>query len=75
MIAETSVVFAGMSKMPLPQFLLIASLSNLGISLAYAGIGAYSLSSNSFLLAFLASIAVPFFWALYRLVQRFSKAK
>lgn len=66
-IAETSVIFAGMSKMPTLQFLIIAAVSNLGISVAYASLGAYSVSTNSFLLAFCGSMIIPFFWSVSKI--------
>lgn len=58
-LAEASVVYAGMVRMPWGRFLAIGALSNLGVSAAYAGIGAYAADANSFLLAFLASMIVP----------------
>jgi uncharacterized membrane protein YdjX (TVP38/TMEM64 family) len=59
MLAEASVLFAGMSRMPLYQYLLLSTLSNLGISAVYATVGALSATVNSFLLAFAGSILVP----------------
>ena len=59
MLAEASVLFAGMSRMPLYQYLLLSTLSNLGISAVYAAVGALSATVNSFLLAFGGSILVP----------------
>lgn len=58
-LAEVSVLFAGMGGMPFRKFMLITTLSNLGVSMVYAVIGAYSASVNSFLMAFLAGISVP----------------
>jgi membrane protein DedA with SNARE-associated domain len=58
-LAETSVLLAGMSRMPTYRFMLLTTLSNLGISLVYAAIGALSATLNSFLLAVAASILVP----------------
>lgn len=69
-LAETSVVFAGMSRMPALAFLSVAAAANLGISLAYAGIGAYAFSANSFLWAFLGAIAIPLGWALVQVGKR-----
>jgi membrane protein DedA with SNARE-associated domain len=59
MLAEAGVLFAGISHMPWPRFMLLTSLSNLGISAAYAAVGAFSSNVNSFLLAFFGSIALP----------------
>jgi uncharacterized membrane protein YdjX (TVP38/TMEM64 family) len=59
MLAEASVLFAGTSQMSLYRFLLLSTLSNLGISVAYAVTGAFSATINSFLLAFGASMLLP----------------
>ena len=58
-LAEASVVFAGMTRMPRARFGWLTALSNLGISLGYAAIGAYSMKVESFLLAFAGAIAIP----------------
>lgn len=58
-LAEASVLVAGIGRMPLNRFILLVLLSNLGISLVYAAIGAYSAHLNSFLLAFAAAIILP----------------
>ena len=58
-LAEASVLFAGVVRMPFGRFVLLATLSNLGIALTYSAVGAYALKVESFLLAFGAAIAVP----------------
>jgi uncharacterized membrane protein YdjX (TVP38/TMEM64 family) len=58
-LAEASALFAGISGMPMRQFLLLSTLSNLGISAVYAAVGAFSATVNSFLFAFGGSILVP----------------
>ncbi|MGD9100207.1 MAG: VTT domain-containing protein [Anaerolineae bacterium] len=58
-LAEASILFAGTSRMSLHRFLLLSALSNLGISAAYAAVGAFSASMNSFLLAFMGAILIP----------------
>jgi uncharacterized membrane protein YdjX (TVP38/TMEM64 family) len=58
-LAEASVLFVGMAQMPLGRFLLLSALSNLGVSIVYAAVGAFSASLNSFLLAFAGAILVP----------------
>ncbi len=58
-LAEASVVYAGMSRIPLPRFLVVSGLANFGISLVYVGIGVYAANLNSFLVAFLASMLFP----------------
>jgi uncharacterized membrane protein YdjX (TVP38/TMEM64 family) len=58
-LAETGVVAAGIAKMPFSKFLVASALSNLGVSAAYAAVGAYSHETGSFLLAFAGAIGVP----------------
>ncbi len=58
-LAEASAFFAGISKMNFRAFVLISSLSNLGISLMYSVVGSYSVSVNSILLAFTGAIILP----------------
>ncbi|MBT3296134.1 MAG: VTT domain-containing protein [Verrucomicrobia bacterium] len=70
-LAEVSVLFAGISRLPFTRFLLISSLSNIGISAVYAVIGAYSASTNAFLLAFLGALGLPGLGML--VLQRFRK--
>ena len=60
-LAEASVLFAGMSRMPASRFMLLSTLSNLGISAAYAAIGAMSATINSFLFAMAGAILIPWF--------------
>jgi uncharacterized membrane protein YdjX (TVP38/TMEM64 family) len=57
-LGEASVLFAGMSRMPLLRFTLAATLSSLAISAAYAAAGAFSANLNSFVLAFCGAIAI-----------------
>jgi membrane protein DedA with SNARE-associated domain len=58
-LAEATVVFAGLVRAPLGRFLRLTALSNLGIAAGYAAIGAFSMQLDSFLLAFIGAIAVP----------------
>lgn len=58
-LAESSVVFAGLVHSPLQPFVWMTTLSNLGIALAYAAVGAYSMEVQSFLLTFVAALALP----------------
>ena len=58
-LAEASVVFAGVAGMPLRRFLLLTGLSNLAIATVYAAVGALALETGSFLLAFAGAIALP----------------
>lgn len=58
-LAEASVLFSGVSGMKFRRFVLLTTLSNLGISGVYSAVGAYSASAHSFLSAFLVSILLP----------------
>lgn len=58
-LAEATAVAAGLAGYPMRRFLVAASLSNLGVSLAYSLVGAYALESGAFLIAFSAAILVP----------------
>jgi len=58
-LAEASVLFAGVGRIPMARFLTLAFLSNLGISLVYAAVGAFSATVDSFLLAFGGAILLP----------------
>ena len=58
-LAEASVVLAGLSEMPIRRFLFLAGLANLGIAATYASVGAFAVEVNSFLLAFAGSILLP----------------
>ncbi len=58
-LAEASVLFAGVSRLPLPGYLAITTLANTGISAVYCAAGARALASGSFFLAVTASLALP----------------
>jgi len=58
-LAEASVVFAGLVRVPLVPFLALTAGSNLGIALAYAAVGAYAMEAQSFLLTFAGAVALP----------------
>lgn len=58
-LAEASVIFAGVMRVPLAKFIAICAWSNLGIAVVYAAIGAYAMRADSFLLAFAAAMAFP----------------
>jgi len=58
-LAEASVIFAGIVRRPFSRFLSLTTWSNAGIALGYAAIGAYSMRVESFLLAFIGAMVVP----------------
>jgi len=58
-LAESSIVFAGLVRSPVQPFIWMTTLSNLGIALAYAAVGAFSMEVQSFLLTFAGALALP----------------
>ena len=58
-LAEASVIFAGIIHRPFAPFILLSAVSNLGVALGYAAVGAYALGINSFVLAFAGSLVIP----------------
>jgi uncharacterized membrane protein YdjX (TVP38/TMEM64 family) len=58
-LAEGSVLFAGLARMEVARFTLITSLANLGVSCVYCGLGAGAIATRSPLLALAAAIGVP----------------
>jgi uncharacterized membrane protein YdjX (TVP38/TMEM64 family) len=58
-LAEASIVFAGLVRRPLVPFLILTAWADLGIAFAYAAVGAYSVNVGSFLLTFIAALALP----------------
>jgi 3-dehydroquinate synthase len=75
-LAETSVIAAGMIRFPLPSFLLICALTNVGLAAAYAYVGAQAGAKGSFLLVILGSIALPAgAWLLKWTWQQFTQTR
>lgn len=70
-LAEASVLVVGLGALPFRRFMVLCSLSNLGISLLYAVAGAYAAGIRSFLPALAASVALP--WVLMSLTNRRNK--
>lgn len=58
-LAEISVVFAGLAGMARGRFALYAMLANAGIAVAYAGIGAWAAAANEMVVAVAASLVLP----------------
>lgn len=73
-LAETSVVAAGMQRYPLRAFVPVIVLANAGLALAYAAIGAFLVEQNALLVTILASMVLPgLFIAGYSLLKTFRK--
>ena len=58
-LAEISVVFAGVTRMRFGRFLGLVSLANLGVSAVYAWIGSRALEADAFLWAFAGAVLLP----------------
>ena len=71
-LAEASVIFAGLAQAPFGRFLSLVALSNLGIALGYAAFGAFSMRIDSFLVAFVGALLSP---GLARMIARATFAR
>ncbi|WP_299491212.1 VTT domain-containing protein [uncultured Shewanella sp.] len=58
-LAEISVITAGILQLPIRQFIWLISLSNIGLSLAYNQLGSSASSSNAILFLIIAGTALP----------------
>lgn len=58
-LAEASVVFAGIVRARFARFAALTAISNLGIAFGYAAFGAFSMRVDSFLVAFLGALLLP----------------
>ncbi len=58
-LAETSVLAAGMQRYPLRKFLLVTTLANAGLALAYSAIGTFIMEKDALLLTILVSMVLP----------------
>ena len=58
-LAEAAVIVAGMGRMSFARFLFLTTLSNLGISLVYALVGAFSANAGVFFWSFAGAILLP----------------
>ena len=58
-LAEASLILAGLVHTPLRRFVLLTAGANLGVAAAYAAIGAFSMSVGSFVLTFIGALALP----------------
>lgn len=58
-LAEASVVFAGIVRAPVTRFAWTTGLANLGIAAGYAAFGAFSMRIDSFVVAFVGALLLP----------------
>lgn len=75
-LAETSVVAAGMQRYPLRAFILVTTLANAGLALAYSAIGTFLVAQNALLVTLLAGMVLPaLFIAGYSLFKALRKSE
>lgn len=58
-LAEATVIVAGLVRAPLRRFLALTGTANLGIAVAYAAVGAFAMRVDSFLMAFIGALLIP----------------
>jgi uncharacterized membrane protein YdjX (TVP38/TMEM64 family) len=58
-LAEASVILAGVVAAPRRRVFILTCSSNLGIAMVYAAVGAFAMEVQSFLLAFAAALVLP----------------
>ena len=58
-LAEASVLGAGLSRLPFRRFALLTTLANLGIAAVYAAVGTFAAGTGSFLLVFAGALLLP----------------
>ncbi len=58
-LAEASVLFAGLGSLSFRRFMMFVVPANFGVSAAYAAVGAYAVNVDSFLLAFVGALGLP----------------
>ena len=58
-LAEASVVVAGLGGVNFARFAVMTTLANIGISFGYAAVGAWGVGTRGFLLAFVAALVFP----------------
>ena len=58
-LAEATMLAAGLVRAPLGRVLLLAGAANLGIAAGYAAVGAFAMRVDSFLLAFIGALLIP----------------
>lgn len=70
-LAEASIICAGIAGMPLRRFLFISALANAGIALAYGVATTWAVANASFGLVFFASVSLPLTAvAIYKLIPK-----
>ena len=58
-LAEATVVVAGLVRAPLRRVLALTATANFGIAAGYAAVGAYAMRVDSFVIAFVGALLIP----------------
>lgn len=58
-LAEASVIVAGIVRRPFGRFLGLTMGANLGVAMGYAAVGAFAMRVDSFLVAFAGAVVLP----------------
>lgn len=58
-LAEATIVAAGLVRAPLRRVLMLAGAANLGIAAGYAAVGAFAMRVDSFVIAFAGALLIP----------------
>jgi uncharacterized membrane protein YdjX (TVP38/TMEM64 family) len=58
-LAEATIVGAGLVRAPLRRILLVTAAANLGIAVGYAAVGAFAMRVDSFVIAFVGALLIP----------------
>jgi 3-dehydroquinate synthase len=58
-LAEAAVLFAGLARLRWPAFLALSGAANLALSILYAAIGSFAVTTAGFVVAFVAALAAP----------------
>jgi uncharacterized membrane protein YdjX (TVP38/TMEM64 family) len=58
-LAETSIIAAGIARVPALACFVVSSLANLGVAAVYASIGSWAAEGSMLGVAFMAAIAIP----------------
>jgi uncharacterized membrane protein YdjX (TVP38/TMEM64 family) len=58
-LAEATVVVAGLVRASLRRILIITAAANLGIAAGYAAVGAFAMRVDSFVIAFVGALLIP----------------
>jgi uncharacterized membrane protein YdjX (TVP38/TMEM64 family) len=58
-LAEATVIVAGLVGAPMRRFLALTAMANFGIAAGYAAVGAFAMRVDSFVVAFVGALLIP----------------